>query len=262
MKRIVVLFCLALTLSAAAFSSDRKLIALTFDDGPRPYVLLGTKTPQPTPGLLDLLDKDNVKATFFVMGWRLTPKSFGDRREPNIGVTCRDAAQMVLKRGHEIENHTYSHIQLRAAEKQHGEAWVIGDVDHGASMIKSLTNSQPKYLRPPDWIMWPELQNKLQSRGYTVMSISSDKPVALRDVNSQDYLCAGTHPVHCPKPSLADSLMHQIAAREKQGVYTHILTLHELSTTVASLETLIPELKARGYQFVTLEQYMKEVKGN
>jgi peptidoglycan/xylan/chitin deacetylase (PgdA/CDA1 family) len=259
MKRFLVLCCLLLTLCAAGFAADKKLIALTFDDGPRPYVLLGTKTPQVRPGLLDLLDHNNVKATFFVMGWRLTPKSFGDRREPNIGVTCRDAALMVLKRGHEIENHTYSHIQLRLAAKQHGEAWAIGDVDHGAAMIKGLTNSQPRYLRPPDWIMWPELQKQLESRGYTVMSISSDKPAALRDVNSQDYLCAGTNPVHCPKPSLADSLMRQISAREKQGVYTHILTLHELSTTVATLETLIPELKAKGYQFVTLEQYMKDV---
>jgi peptidoglycan/xylan/chitin deacetylase (PgdA/CDA1 family) len=34
---------------------------------------------------------------------------------------------------------------------------------------------------------------------------------------------------------------------------------HELSTTVASLETLVPELQARGYKFVTLDQYMKEV---
>jgi peptidoglycan/xylan/chitin deacetylase (PgdA/CDA1 family) len=260
MKRIVVLLGCVFLLSAAGLAADQKLIALTFDDGPRPYVLLGTKTPQVRPGLLDLLDQNHIKATFFVMGWRLTPKSFGDRREPNIGVTCRDAAQLVLQRGHEIENHTYSHIQLRLAEKQHGYAWVLGDIDHGANMIKELTHTQPKYLRPPDWIMWPELQKNLESRGYTVMSISSDKPVALRDVNSQDYLCAGAHPIQCPKPSLAASLLRQIGVREKQGVYTHILTLHELSTTVASLETLIPELKARGYQFVTLEQYMKEVK--
>src|ERR1051326_7275292 len=51
-----------------------KLIALTFDDGPRPYVLFGRKAEHPAPGLADILDQNGVKATFFVVGWRLTPK--------------------------------------------------------------------------------------------------------------------------------------------------------------------------------------------
>jgi Polysaccharide deacetylase len=51
-----------------------KLIALTFDDGPRPYVLFGTKGVHPAPGLGDILDQNGVKATFFVVGWRLTPQ--------------------------------------------------------------------------------------------------------------------------------------------------------------------------------------------
>jgi peptidoglycan/xylan/chitin deacetylase (PgdA/CDA1 family) len=259
MKRILGLLFLGIMLSAAAVAGDKKLIALTFDDGPRPYVLLGTKATGAPPGLLDLLDRQKVKATFFVMGWRLTPKTFGDRREPNIGVTCLDAAQLVRQHGHEIENHTYSHIQLRLAERQHGEAWVLGDIDRGARLIQAVTHAQPRYLRPPDWIMWAELQKKLEDRGYTVMSISPARPLALRDVNSQDYLCAGAHPAHCPKPSLAAAVIRQIAARERQGGDTHILVFHELSTTVASLETLVPELQARGYKFVTLDQYMKEV---
>jgi len=259
MKRILFFVVLIATVSVAAFASDKKLIALTFDDGPRPYVLLGTKEPQPTPGLLDLLEKNGARGTFFVMGWRLNPKTYGERHEPNIGITCKDAAEQALKRGHEIENHTYSHLQLRLAEKQHGEAWVLNDIDHGASMIRSVTNEKPKYLRPPNWVMWPELQKKIEDHGYQVMTIASSKPVALRDVNSVDYMCAGSHPTQCPKPSLADSVMRQIGAREKQGVYTHILVFHELSSTVASLQTLLPELKARGYSFVTLEQYMKQV---
>jgi peptidoglycan/xylan/chitin deacetylase (PgdA/CDA1 family) len=72
---------------ATALSAD-KLIALTFDDGPRPYVLLGTTGEHPTPGLLDTLEKNGVKGTFFVVGWRLTPGTWGDRRyEKNVGVT-------------------------------------------------------------------------------------------------------------------------------------------------------------------------------
>ena len=74
------------------FPAD-KLIALTFDDGPRPYVLFGSKASHPAPGLVDILDQNGVKATFFVVGWRLTPKTWGEpRHEEDIGVTCLDAA--------------------------------------------------------------------------------------------------------------------------------------------------------------------------
>ncbi len=239
-----------------AFSADKKIIALTFDDGPRPYVLLGTSSP-PTAGLLDVLDKQGVKATFFVMGWRLTPKTWGDRRETNIGVTCLDAAQQVLRRGQEIENHTFSHVQLRAAEKQKGEKWVIADVDNGARVIQAVTGTTPKFIRPPDWILPDDARHDIEREGYRVLTISNENPPALRDVNSQDYLCAGSHPVHCPRPSLADSIVRQIEAREKQGITTHILALHELSTTVAVLPQLITTLKARGYRFVRLDEYMK-----
>src|ERR1700744_4981436 len=126
----VLLLCLpvfCLLAQPALASNNDKLIALTFDDGPRPYVLYGIK---PAPGLLDVLDQQHVKATFFVMGWRLTPKTWGDHRyETNIGVTCIDAAKEVLKRGHEIEDHTFSHEELKTAERKKGEQWVIGDVE-------------------------------------------------------------------------------------------------------------------------------------
>ncbi len=67
-------------------SPGDKLIALTFDDGPRPYVLFGSKESNRGPGLADILDQNGVKATFFVVGWRLTPKTWGEpRHEENIG---------------------------------------------------------------------------------------------------------------------------------------------------------------------------------
>ena len=82
--------------------------------------------------------------------------------------------------------------------------------------------------------------------------------MALRDVNSLDYLCAGKA-VGCPKPSLPDAVLQQIEQREKKGTYTHILAFHELSTTAAIMPRLITDLKARGYRFVTLTEYMKLV---
>lgn len=261
MGRYFTLLVLLFAVSLPAFSAD-KLIALTFDDGPRPYVLLGSKAKQ-TPSLLDVLDQNRVKATFFVMGWRLTPKTWGDHRyEENIGISCMDAAREVLKRGHEIENHTYSHVELRTAERKKGEAWVISDVDQGARMIQSVTGARPEYLRPPDWVLPDDARRDLERRGFRILTISTENPPAVRDINSLDYLCAGARPKQCPKEGLAASVLKQIEAREKHGITTHILAFHELTTTTAVMPQVISSLKAKGYRFVTLKEYMNAVQEN
>lgn len=261
MGRYLSLLLLLFAVSVPGFSAD-KLIALTFDDGPRPYVLFGDKAKQ-TPALLDVLDKNNVKATFFVMGWRLTPKTWGDKRyETNIGITCIDAAHEVLKRGHEIENHTYSHVELKTAERKKGEGWVLGDVDQGAKMVQAVSGSRPEYLRPPDWILPDDARRDLEHRGYRILTISNLNAPALRDINSLDYLCAGAHPTQCPKAGLAASVLNQIEAREKHGITTHILAFHELTTTTAAMPQIIASLKAKGYRFVTVKEFMSAVEGN
>lgn len=253
------LLALLLLTASWGFSTD-KLIALTFDDGPRPYVLFGSKEMPSRPALIHVLDSSGVKATFFVVGWRLTPNTWGERRaEENIGVTCISAAEQLVQQGYELEDHTYSHIELRTAERRRGEQWVLDDVNRGAQAIKAITGRQPRYLRSPDWILPDDARRDLERQGYSVLSISSENPIARRDVNSLDYLCAGRNPVGCPKPSLVGSVLTQIERREKQGVYTHILAFHELSTTAAAMPELITTLKARGYRFVTLTEYMRLV---
>lgn len=245
--------------TTSAVQAD-KLIALTFDDGPRPYVLFGSKGAHPAPALADILDQNGVKATFFVVGWRLTPKTWGEpRHEEDIGVTCMDAAEQLVRRGHELEDHTYSHVELRSAARKMGEQWVMHDVDRGAEAIKAVTGARPRYVRPPDWIISTDTRRDLQQQGYRVLTISSENPIALRDVNSLDYLCAGKNPTGCPKPSLVDGVLKQIEQREKRGTYTHILAFHELSTTAMAMPRLITDLKARGYRFVTLTEYMNLV---
>ncbi len=274
-RRTLAAFVL-LSSAAFTFAADapktpapaNKLIALTFDDGPRPYVLYGMKDPkqfgarndQPVPSLFDLLDREKVHATFFVMGWRLTPKTWGDRRyETNIGITCTDAAKEALKRGHEIENHTYSHVELKTAERKKGEQWVVDDIMRGADMVKGVTGKQPQYLRPPDWILPDDARRDVEKRGIKVLTISNQNPWPLRDINSLDDLCAGAHPTQCPRPSLAQSVLKQIEAREKHGVYTHVLAFHELSSTTNALPELIEALKSRGYRFVTVSEYMAAI---
>jgi len=255
-----VLLPLLLTLLSMPCLAAEKLVALTFDDGPRPYVLYGKKEAGAGPGMLDVLERSGVKATFFYMGWRLTPKTWGETpHETNIGVSCLDAARDVLRRGHEIENHTYSHANLRIAERTKGEAWVLADVERGAEAVKAVSGSKPLWLRPPDWELPDDARRDLEKRGFHILTISGQNPVALRDVNSLDYLCAGKA-TGCPKPSLAQSVVRTIEEREKRGVFTHVLVFHELTTTTAQLPGLISALKAKGYRFVTVSEYMKLVK--
>ena len=67
---------------------DERAVYLTFDDGPIPEV---------TPWVLDLLDKYDIKATFFMVGDNI-------RKHP-------DEFQMVVERGHRIGNHTFNHLK-------------------------------------------------------------------------------------------------------------------------------------------------------
>jgi len=234
-----------------------KLIALTFDDGPKPYVLMGTRSGKgiASQSLLGLLDQQGVKATFFVMGWRLSRNADEKCRQVDGGV-CREAAEEEHRRGHEIENHTYGHGNFRIMVNRYGEAWVLNDIERASTIIQSISGVKPAYLRPPDWTIWPELETKIEARGYHLMTKSIAVPPAMRDVDSEDYFCAGRDLAKCPKPSDYDYVLHRIAQRERQGVERHILVFHELPQSVELLSRLIPELKKRGYRFVTLRTYM------
>ena len=69
-------------------SRKKKIVYLTFDDGP---------IPEATPFVLDTLDRFGIKATFFMVGDNV-------RKHPDI-------YRMVVERGHRIGNHTFNHIR-------------------------------------------------------------------------------------------------------------------------------------------------------
>ena len=93
-----------------------KKVYLTFDDGPIPEI---------TPWVLDLLDKYNIKATFFLVGdnVRKHPQEF----------------QMLLDRGHRVGNHTFNHIR---GFEYHTRNY-LANTDKADTLIKS------DLFRPP-----------------------------------------------------------------------------------------------------------------
>lgn len=238
----------------------KKLIALTFDDGPRPYVLVGRKFPAspPAPGLLGLLDRERITATFFVMGWRLAEGANKFCRQIDVGINCRQAAEEEHRRGHEIENHTYGHGDFYRMKKRYGEEWILNDIERASEIIQSVTGVRPRYVRPPNWEIWDDLRAKIESRGYHVMT-KTVGPLALRDVDSSDYSYPSQDSSGSARHSLHDAVLRRIEQRERRDVYTHILVFHELPLSVEVLSGLIPELKRRGYTFAPLRTYMETV---
>jgi len=236
------------------------VIALTFDDGPRPPVLLGfdqqTKKPSRFPGLLDLLDKHGIKGTFFMMGWRLMPSAPREMRQ---------AALEVNARGHQIENHTFGHGPFRRMVQRYGEAWVQEDIERASRAIEGLIGRRPYYVRPPEWSIWKELREKIEfdpttgERRYRVVTKSVGdiaEPPLYADVDTEDYRHYEREPAKRPRCLLRDCVKEKIMERERQGLRGHVLVFHELPLSVEALEDLIPWLTKRGYTFVTLGSYM------
>lgn len=106
--------------------TDRKAVALTFDDGPHETW---------TPALLDGLKERGVKASFFLMGENIEGKE--------------EIVKRMAEEGHLIGNHSYRHVQLTKA----GVDEVCASFEKTGDIIEALTGERPQYVRPPygDW---------------------------------------------------------------------------------------------------------------
>lgn len=106
--------------------TEKKKVALTFDDGPHPVY---------TPEMLDLLKEKNVKATFFLLGEQV-------EQYPDI-------VKRMSEEGHLIGNHSYKHEQLSKLSS----VQACSQVNRTNELIHSITGKYPEYLRPPfgDW---------------------------------------------------------------------------------------------------------------
>src|SRR5438874_11827210 len=123
-------------------ASPRKL-AITFDDGPNPAI---------TPKLLDLLDRHNAKATFFLIGRYV--------RE------CPELVKETVARGHLVGNHTETHPNLFRLSRR--EIRIELRLCHDA--ISNALGSPPKWFRPPFGFRNPWVVPSARELGYrTVM---------------------------------------------------------------------------------------------
>lgn len=129
-------------LSEAA--AGRGEVALTFDDGPDPEI---------TPRVLDFLDGAGVRATFFCIGRRVEAHP--------------DLAAEIVRRGHGIGNHTWSHpnafaCYLPAAQRR--------EIRRTQEAIGRATGRVPTLFRPPAGFRNPLTERELYHAGLTLAS--------------------------------------------------------------------------------------------
>ncbi len=183
-----------------------KRIALTFDDGPHPVN---------TPRLLDILRAHSVPATFFVIGNRVD-------QYPNI-------ARRIVREGHEIGNHTYTHANLSKL----GDAGVRSELVRGRDAILRATGLYPTLFRPPYAALKTHQRYNIKAEfGY---------PIVFWNVDPLDW--------KRPGPSV-------VADRLVKGTRNgSILLVHDLhASSVDAIPETITRLKAQGYEFVTVSQ--------
>ena len=190
---------------------ERKVIALTFDDGPYPPY---------TQQLLQVLQDKNVHATFFMVGENAA-------KHPEI-------VEAVQKSGHEIALHAGKHqdlLKLDAAELQK-------NIATGKSSLEAITGTKIRFIRPPHGFKDWQTASVIQNAGLTMVNWS---------IIPRDWTNPG-----------ADTIAARVVNHVKPG---DIVLLHDGDSpkmqapreqTVAATAKIIDQLRAQGYDFVTV----------
>jgi peptidoglycan-N-acetylglucosamine deacetylase len=125
-------------------ASKARQVAITIDDGPNPAV---------TPAVLDILDAAHAKASFFCIGRNV-------ELHPHL-------ARDIIRRGHSIENHSYTHRHIFSLM---GMAALRQEIMKGQDAISQATGFLPAYFRAPAGLRSPLLDPVLQDLNLKLVS--------------------------------------------------------------------------------------------
>lgn len=185
-------------------TTGNKVIALTFDDGPGPY----------TEKLLDILDKYDAKATFFLIGSKVSGQA--------------SVVRSIQARGHQLGNHSWSHPELPKLSVDQ----IAGEIDRTNEAIRQATGVKPSILRPPYGAVNGVVLEQLRLRNMSSILWSVDT----RDWADRNSQIVCSRAVAGARPG-AVILMHDI---------------HQ--TSVNAVPCILSSLKQQGYSFVTIQR--------
>ena len=192
-------------------NEETKKIALTFDDGPHPRY---------TERILDILDKYNVKATFFVIGVNIE----------NYPETLKS----IYSRGHEIGNHSYDHSN----EKNFGREYAESEILKCEELIYKETGIIPRLFRPPQGQYSCDVEKIVNEKNYSII---------LWSIDTRDW-------EHTPPERIKNIIDKNLSGGDI--ILMHDYTSGK-NTTCDALELIIPSLLSRGYEFVTVSELMQ-----
>jgi len=194
----------------ASLPAKEKVIALTFDDGP---------WPSSTAKIIDILQKNHIKGTFFVIGQNV-------KHYP-------DLLKRVVSQGNVIGNHTWHHwyryLNPQAAAYE---------ITSTADVIYKVTGIKTDLFRPPGGVMNNGVVNYAKNNKYAVILWSAD---------SADY----------SRPSVSRLLRNVFRQAKPGGIVLMHDGGGNRSHTVQALPEVISRFREQGYRFVTIPELLE-----
>ena len=196
----------------ARLPGDEPVVSLTFDDGPNPRA---------TPLILDVLARERVHATFFVLG----------RHADQWPALVRRMAD----EGHQLGNHGYWHRKLH----RRGPRYVRDDLSRGTeAIVRASGGVRPRHFRAPHGFRSPWVTRIAQSLGQRTVGWS---------LGVWDSARPGAHAIarralEGLRPG-SILLLHDGDGYDAQG---------DRMQTAEALPLIIDGLRARGFRFATL----------
>ena len=201
-------------ISAGIVNHATKQIALTFDAG---WLYENTEP------LLNLLDKYNVKATFFVRGlWA--------KEHP-------DLATEIVNRGHDLENHSLTHGHMNTMT----DAEVVNEIRQTTDIIRETTGFLPQLFRPPYGEYDKRILRILKEEGYPY--------TILWTVDSYDWT-EEMNGVKITKDYLVNRVLNN--ASDNGIILMHVGGYE----TINALPEIITGLKSKGYELVKVNDML------
>jgi peptidoglycan-N-acetylglucosamine deacetylase len=198
------------TIMEAKLPPGEKIIALTFDDGP---------SSENTPQVLEILKKNNIKGTFFVVGQML-------QEYPDLG-------KRIVAEGHVIANHTWHHWY----HYMNPQASAF-EVDNTSNLIYKVTGVKTSLFRPPGGIKTNGPYAYAKNQKYANIMWSSD---------SVDY----------SRPSVSKLISNVMQEARPGGIVLMHDGGGNRSHTVQALPLIINNFRKQGYRFVTIPELLE-----
>ncbi|WP_234336321.1 glycosyltransferase [Streptomyces sp. NRRL S-920] len=193
---------------------ERRLV-LTFDDGP---------DPEWTPKVLDVLDKHDAHAVFFVTGTMAS-------RHPGL-------VRRMVDEGHEVGLHTFNHPDLAYQSKSR----IDWELSQNQLALAGAAGIRTSLFRPP----YSSFADAMDNNSYPVARHIGDRGylTVVNDADSEDWKRPGV-----------DEIVRRATPQGGEGA---VVLMHDSggdrSQTVAALDRLLPELREKGYEFGNLTE--------